>query len=140
VTALYELVPVGQHVDLPSVNPLKYQQAGSVRRHGVGDESMTVSIRYKQPEASTSVLMSVPVSTKTAMTPALGFAASVAAFGMLLRESEFKGTATFASARALAETQRGDDRYGHRAEFARLIGIAESLALPHIRSVGGAGR
>jgi Ca-activated chloride channel family protein len=88
---------------------------------------MTVKLRYKQPEASQSTLMSVTVSTTTASNPALGFAAAVAQFGMLLRDSEFKGHSSFASTRALAARFKGLDPHGHRAEFIRLIDAAESL-------------
>ena len=53
--------------------------------------------------------------------------AAVAEFGMLLRDSEFKGKSSFTEARALAETFKGDDPHGHRAEFIRLIGAAEGV-------------
>jgi Ca-activated chloride channel family protein len=47
---------------------------------------------------------------------------------MLLRDSEHKGDASFARVRELAQAHKGSDRFGHRAEFIRLIGIAETLA------------
>jgi hypothetical protein len=46
---------------------------------------------------------------------------------MLLRDSEFKGSSSFAVARTLAEKHKGSDEYGHRAEFIRLIGAAEGI-------------
>ena len=61
------------------------------------------------------------------MTPELGFASAVAEFGMLLRDSEFRGTSSFDAARRRAEQFRGSDAHGHRAEFVRLIGLAEGL-------------
>jgi len=91
------------------------------------DETMTVKLRYKQPEGGQSTLMSVTVPAKTASNPALGFAAAVAQFGMLLRDSEFKGQSSFASTRALAARFKGLDPHGHRAEFIRLIDAAESV-------------
>jgi Ca-activated chloride channel family protein len=56
------------------------------------------------------------------------FAASVAQFGMLLRNSAFKGQATWASTSALARAARGDDPDGFRAEFVRLVDLAGALA------------
>jgi Ca-activated chloride channel family protein len=46
---------------------------------------------------------------------------------MLLRSSEFKGEATWESARALAQRHRGEDADGYRAEFIRLIELAAAL-------------
>jgi len=133
VTALYEIVPAGQRVETGSVDPLKYQprpapRPGDATPTASSSETMTVKVRYKAPDQDRSNLMTVPVGTRRAMTPELGFSTAVASFGMLLRDSEFKGNATFASARDLAERYRGDDRYGHRAEFIRLIALAEGLS------------
>jgi Ca-activated chloride channel family protein len=127
VTALYELVPAGEPFDIPGIDPLKYQQPSAPSSDARRDEAMTVKVRYKQPEASESTLLSATVPTRTSMTPELGFAAAVAEFGMLLRDSEFKGRASFASARKLATTYKGADPHGHRAEFIRLIDAAEGL-------------
>src|SRR5207248_847869 len=63
----------------------------------------------------------------TTVSPEVGFAAAVAEFGMLLRDSEFKGESSFAQARDLAARFKGDDAYGHRAEFLRMVGIADGL-------------
>ena len=133
VTALYEIVPAGQRVETGSVDPLKYQTQPAPRpaddtRAGGTNETMTVKVRYKAPDEDRSNLMTVPVGTRRAMTAELGFSSAVASFGMLLRDSEFKGDATFTSARELAERYRCADRYGHRAEFIRLIALAESLS------------
>jgi Ca-activated chloride channel family protein len=127
VTALYEIVPAGQHVDLPAIDPLKYQSAPAASSDRRSDEIMTVKIRHKQPDGTTSALLSRAVSSQDHVTAELGFASAVAEFGMLLRGSEFSGTASFDAARQRAERLRGGDAHGHRAELARLIGLAESL-------------
>jgi Ca-activated chloride channel family protein len=57
----------------------------------------------------------------------MGFAAAVAEFGMLLRDSAFKGSSSFADAIALATRFKGADQHGHRAEFIRLAGAAEGV-------------
>jgi Ca-activated chloride channel homolog len=128
VTALYELIPAGEKIDVPGIDPLKYQQPGAMSQDARLDETMTVKVRYKQPEASQSTLMSVAVPTRTAMTPELGFASAVTEFGMLLRDSEFKGSASYAQSRELATKFKGPDPHGHRAEFIRLIDAAEGVS------------
>jgi Ca-activated chloride channel family protein len=124
VTALYELIPAGRPIETPSIDPLKYQQPGGLSGAASRDEAMTVKVRYKQPESEQS---EVAVATNTTPSPDMGFAAAVAEFGMLLRDSAFKGSSSFAEALALAQRFKGDDRHGHRAEFIRLIGAAEGV-------------
>ena len=68
------------------------------------------------------------------LTPNLGFAAAVAEFGMLLRKSEFKGQATWATAQELARKYRGDDPDGYRAELVRLIDLASALDAQNMTS------
>ena len=128
VTALYELAPPGASIDGPAVDPLKYQQEPRVNGRSDSDEVMTVKLRYKQPTADRSQLMTIAVKDRTAaLSENIGFAAAVAEFGMLLRRSEFTGRATWASARELARQFRGEDPDGYRAEFIRLIELAASL-------------
>jgi Ca-activated chloride channel family protein len=127
VTALYELIPAGQPIEGVSIDPLKYQttQIATAAPHG---EAMTVKIRYKAPDGDVSTLMTTVVADRTQSTPELGFAAAVVEFGMLLRDSEFKGASSFSEALALAQRFKGDDPHGHRAEFIRLIGAAEGVS------------
>jgi Ca-activated chloride channel family protein len=128
VTALYEIVPPSELGNLPSVDPLKYQSAPRPEAGSTSNELMTVKLRYKAPDAEASELMSVAVNDRTGeLSSNTGFAAAVAEFGMLLRRSEFKGTTTWESARALAKRHRGEDPDGYRSEFIRLIELAEAL-------------
>jgi Ca-activated chloride channel family protein len=128
VTALYELVPVGVPLDVPGIDPLKYQQPGVLSSDAGRDEAMTIKLRYKAPSGSQSSLMVVPVVYRTAATPALEFAAAVAEFGMLLRDSEFKGASSYSQAAMRAARHTGEDLHGHRAELVRLINIAETVS------------
>jgi Ca-activated chloride channel homolog len=128
VTALYELAPAGEKLDLPGIDPLKYQQPTTLVPNASREEAMTVKVRYKEPDGVTSSLMSLAVPKKSEMTAPLGFAAAVAEFGMLLRNSEFKGQSTFANATELAMKYKGGDEHGHRAEFLRLISAADSVS------------
>ena len=129
VTALYELASPGESVPAGSVDPLKYQQPARPAHPGDASELMTVKVRYKAPAGDTSRLLSVAVRNATSrLTPNVGFAASVAEFGMLLRESPYKGDASWDDAVRLARTYRGEDAEGYRAEFARLVDLAAGLA------------
>jgi Ca-activated chloride channel homolog len=129
VTALYEIVPVGADVNVPGVDPLKYQRPAPPEGRAAGDELMTVKLRYKAPDADVSKLIAVPVKNRaTEVTANIGFAAAVAEFGMLLRGSEHRGASTYTSAGALARRFRGPDPDGYRAGFVRLVELAEAMA------------
>lgn len=127
VTALYELVPAGEKLDGPTIDPLKYQQPPVSAASAHAGEAMTVKVRYKLPEASSSTLMSVTVANTRATGEAFDFASAVAEFGMLLRDSEFKAASTYADVRQRAARAKGTDPFGHRAEFLRLVAAAEAL-------------
>lgn len=128
VTALYELIPPGEPVDGPAVDPLKYQEPARPNASASSGELMTVKLRYKKPDEDRSQLLGVAVRDRAGEpTGNLGFAAAVAEFGMLLRNSAFKGAASWTSAQALARRHRGDDPDGYRAEFVRLVELAAAL-------------
>ncbi len=57
----------------------------------------------------------------------LRFAAAVSEFGMILRNSEFKGNSTLEEAVRLAKSARGNDEEGYRSEFIRLVETAKGL-------------
>ncbi|MEE8595971.1 MAG: von Willebrand factor type A domain-containing protein, partial [Gemmatimonadota bacterium] len=127
VTALYEVVPVGAPpVETGSVDPLRYQRpeedASETRRAGEEDELMFVKLRYKAPDGERSRLLELPVPDRVENASTdLRFSASVAAFGMLLRDSEQCGDFTLADVSRLARASLGEDRHGYRAEFVRLV-------------------
>ncbi|MCB0630397.1 MAG: von Willebrand factor type A domain-containing protein [Lewinella sp.] len=130
VTALYEIIPAGVESEfLADVGELKYQQT-QVKNDG-GDELCTVKLRYKQPDGDTSKLLEQVVNDNTSGGQSLSenfyWSAAVAEFGMLLRDSEFKGTASFESCAGMAEKVKGEDRNGYRKEMIVLIRQAEAL-------------
>ena len=92
---------------------------------------MTVKLRYKQPDGDESILMVHPVLDESISldqsSDGLRFAAAVAEFGLLLRDSPFKGDATYAQVLELARGSKGQDEEGYRAEFIRLVETAELL-------------
>ncbi len=138
VTALYELVPINS--SHPLVDPLKYQIGQPVM--GAANSSadvLTVKLRYKEPQGSASKLLAQPLAGAAVPIAQASadqqFAAAVAEFGLLLRQSEERGTATYASAARLAQAGRGPDTEGYRAELLRLVQLAEGLS-PASKTVG----
>jgi Ca-activated chloride channel homolog len=132
VTALYEVVPAGQKWTNPGVDPLKYQETPQQSARAASDELLTIKLRYKEPSADESKLLSVGVADTTnawqQASQNFRFAASVAAFGLLLRESQYKGAANFENVAWLARTATGRDPQGYRAEFVHLVETAQQLA------------
>ncbi len=119
VTALYEILLNESGTSIPEAE-LKYQQNTST---GNKDELLTVSLRYKQPDEDESKLLSVPVTDEVytkKMPENLTFAAAVAEFGMVLRNSEFKGSASCEQILELLEDYdyRSDD---YKTEFVYLV-------------------
>jgi Ca-activated chloride channel family protein len=138
VTALYEVVPVGAPVDVRGVDPLKYQEPRRTAAAAASGELMTVKLRYKAPDGDTSRLLAVTVKgTGRGESADLRFAAAVAGFGMLLRDSEHKGSASFAQVLELARGAQGQDPGGYRAEFVRLVERAQELAGTSRARIGG---
>jgi Ca-activated chloride channel family protein len=130
VTALYEIITTDSDETVPGSDVLKYQTTKSPAT--LSDEMMTVKFRYKEPGTNSSKLItSVLKDEKISLSEAgddLQFAAAVAGFGLLLRNSEYKGTANYADIHSLAVKSKGKDEQGYRAEFASLVEIAELLS------------
>lgn len=128
-TALYEIIPADEVPAAPGVDPLRYQPSP---RAASNEELMTVKLRYKEPEGSTSKLLKASVKdTHTSWrgtSSDFRFAASVAAFGMTLRDSPYKGNADYNLALELAHDARGHDDNGYRSEFINIVEKARSLA------------
>ncbi len=131
VTALYEIVPAGRGLQIPGVDPLKYQKPMSTTEVAQSGELLTLKLRYKQPEGQTSQLLEFPVrdgeKSYNQASQDFKFAAAVASFGMILRESPYKGNGTLAAVLELAEEGKGSDSHGYRGEFLELVKQARAL-------------
>jgi Ca-activated chloride channel homolog len=133
VTAIYEIIPVGvaSDVKLPEVDPLKYQPNPATASTSQTDELMQVKLRYKNPNETVSQLITQSVIDKPVKlenaSANFRFAAAVAAFGMVLRDSEYKGAANFDQVLKLASQAKGEDKEGYRAEFIRLVENCKTL-------------
>ena len=96
------------------------------------DELMTVKLRYKEPDGDKSALLCYPVTNKpVAIEKAssnLQFASAVASFGMLLRNSAYKGDVNYHFIKKLAEKSLGEDVDGYRKEFIQLVDMASGIS------------
>jgi Ca-activated chloride channel family protein len=131
VTALYEVVPAGSKKGVSGVDKLKYQDEKPLAAAASSGELMNVKIRYKKPDGDKSELTSFSITgddrSLDKTTPDFRFAAAVAEFGMLLRDSKHKGDATWAEVEDLAKgsSERSDE---HKAEFLTLVEAAKRLS------------
>ncbi|MDY0169561.1 MAG: von Willebrand factor type A domain-containing protein [Thermoguttaceae bacterium] len=127
VTAFYELIPAGRPVsDAPAVDELRYQAAKPDPAAAHSAELLTVKLRYKEPDGDVSSRLDFPLGADAAAPldetpPDFRFAAAVAAFGQLLRENEHVRGFTYDDVLALATPAVGEDPFGYRAEFLRLV-------------------
>jgi len=141
VTAIYEVVPAAikvetLEVEAPKVDPLKYQlraeAAAPASDADASDELLTLKLRYKQPDGDRSTKLEFPITDNgqpfAEATDDFKFASAVASFGMLLRNSEHCGNATYDAVLEIAEDGAGKDRHGYRAEFLQLVRQAKQLA------------
>jgi Ca-activated chloride channel family protein len=132
VTVLYEIVPADGTSSRPKVDPLRYVAPGQLTDAARSDELLRLKIRYKEPEGRKSRQQQwTLVDRGQGLSAASGdfrFAAAVASFGMLLRDSADKGASTYESVLDLATGGRGDDAAGDRAEFIGLVKKAQALA------------
>ncbi|MBY0461542.1 MAG: VWA domain-containing protein [Gemmataceae bacterium] len=128
VTALYEIVPKGVKINLPDVDPIKYQKPTEVA--GNADEWLTVKMRYKQPdgEASKELAATLAGAGQEVAGEDFRFASAVVEFGLLLRDSKFKADASYERVIERAESARAFDPNDHRKEFVQLARKAQQLS------------
>src|SRR5262245_15044900 len=143
VTALYETLPAGDAPRPLVGDTLRYRNVVIPKEGGLANELLTVKLRYKLPEADTSTLLEVPVIDPKArvageagqpgapsaprMSRDFNWAAGVAAFGMILRDSQFREQANFDMVLELAQGALGEDKSGRRREFIDLVKTAKAL-------------
>lgn len=132
VTAFYEVVPAGIKSDFTGkVDDLKYQKTKPTpAATNNSKELLTVKLRYKAPDGNTSKKIEQPLidDNKEKVSSDFRFASAVAMFGQLLRDSDFKGAATYDKVISLVKTSLDNDEKGYRREFIRLAETAEGLA------------
>lgn len=130
VTAIYEIIPQGSASTqkITQQPALKYQDAPSIKNNS--SDLMTLKLRYKPLDSDKSKLLEFNLNKDAAVEQTsdnFRFSAAVAAFGMLLRDSEFKGTANFDKVKNWALSAKGQDPNGDRAELVKLIQLAAQI-------------
>lgn len=130
VTALYELIPRTDLEKAPSAES-KYQTLGFSEVALSSNEVGMLRFRYKAPDGDESQLIEVALEQNSqafsAASEDFRFAAAVAGFGMLLKESEYAGNLSYKKVIRMAKEARGEDELGYRAEFIRLVQLAKDL-------------
>jgi Ca-activated chloride channel family protein len=133
VTAIYEVTPTGSSARL--VDDLRYERQGRDAEGiaaGEHDEYAFLKIRYKLPGEEKSRLITTPVGPNVeygAVSEApqeARFAASVAAFGRILRGDLSTGDFSYDDVIDLARSARGEDPFGYRAEFISMVRLAKT--------------
>jgi Ca-activated chloride channel family protein len=125
VTALYEIIPAGVEREFNKIDELKYQTIKIDPKAVQSKELMTIKLRYKKPNEDISKLIVRPLvdsNTPLAKTSDnFRWSASVAAFGMLLRESDYIKEFTYDQVVQMAQQSKGVDREGYRIEFINMV-------------------
>lgn len=133
VTALYEIIPAKSKESVDNIDTLKYQRT-ELNDVIASNEMMTIKFRYKDPKDSVSKLIVHPLVAETDFNAEqkksddFRFASSVAEFGLILRNSKFKGKANFSNVLSLARESKGNDADGYRAEFIKMVEMAEIIS------------
>jgi Ca-activated chloride channel family protein len=132
VTALYEVIPVGVESAFYQIDPLKYQANKLAPTAKATEEIMTVKFRYKKPDGETSKLIVHPLQDQNIdlakTSDNFRWSAAVAAFGMILRESEYVKGFSVEETAELAQAAKGADKEGYRSEFLNLLKATMPLA------------
>ena len=130
VTAIYEIIPAGQKVENPGVDELRYSRVEPTNTN-FSQELMTVKLRYKEPDGEISKLLSIGVLDRNYLignaSENVRFASAVAQFGLILRDSRYKGDASLANVQSLANSALGGDLRNYRNEFLGLVSKAGNL-------------
>ena len=130
VTALYEIVLQGEGSKW--IEPLRYGKP--VQAEGPKDELAHLRIRYKSPDSDSSQLLAWPLRQQdmqqslASTSNSFRFSAAVAGFGQILRGGKYLDGFGYEDVLALARKSRGDDPFGYRGEFLKLVALAGSLS------------
>lgn len=125
ITLLFELTLNGQKA---SIDKLRYAPDNKSAKSDKVKELAWLKIRWKYPQGKESQLVEFPLApTINAPSEDMRFRAAVAAFGQKLRGSEYLNNTSWQQIEQWARQAKGPDQQGYRAEFIRLIGLAEGL-------------
>jgi Ca-activated chloride channel family protein len=134
VTAIYEVTPKGSPAVLN--DPLRYgkEEAATATSGGDTSELAFLKMRWKKPNSDTSELVTLPVTDANAVAEVnaasadVRFSVAVAAFGQKLKGVSALQDYAYGSILGLAEAANGNDPFGYRAEFLKLVQLAGGLS------------
>ena len=132
VTAIYEITPKGgpRTIDDSRYTKTTQQKADT----NFSDEYAFLKMRYKNPDADVSKLITTPITTANEVASIekanddTRFATAVAAFGQILKGGKYTVSYNYDDVINLAQGARGDDPFGYRTEFVNLVRLAKSSA------------
>ncbi|MEZ5043379.1 MAG: VWA domain-containing protein [Saprospiraceae bacterium] len=131
VTALYEIIPANSAETVKKAADLKYQQTSIKETALKSQDLLTLKLRYKPIQSEESILLEHIVTHQVQPLESASvhfrFSSAVAGFGLLLRQSKFKGDLTYDQVIDMARSALGPDSEGDRAEFVRLVEQAKLL-------------
>lgn len=133
VTALYEIIPVGAKApELKAVDDLKYQKPANKDATAFNNEVMTIKFRYKKPDGDKSFLLTESVAGKPIAFESAGanlhLSAALAQFGMLLKNSDYKGSGSYQLTENLVKNLNKKDPGGYQKELLELVKKAASIS------------
>ena len=144
VTALYQLAPANGNQAGRALLAQRQEVEGIKKKAPGRPNSFVVNLRYKKPNEDQSVPLVYPVVDEGLdfgrASGDLKFAAAVAGFGMLLRDSRYKGTITFEGVLEIGGQTLSDDRSGYRKEFVGLVRKAQEIKARNAVPNAGQGR
>ncbi|UDF29074.1 UNVERIFIED_ORG: VWA domain-containing protein [Roseateles sp. XES5] len=133
VTAIYEVTPKGSPAVLN--DPLRYGKGEAAEAAATGSSELAfLKMRWKKPDGDTSELVTMPVTDANAVADVnaasndIRFSVAVAAFGQKLKGVSALQDYAYGSVLGLAEAARGNDPFGYRAEFLKLVQLAGGLS------------
>jgi len=133
VTAIYEVTPKGSPAVLN--DPLRYGKADAATTQAAGSSELAfLKMRWKKPDGDKSELVTMPVTDANAVADVnaastdIRFSVAVAAFGQKLKGISALQDYAYGSILGLAEAAKGNDPFGYRAEFVKLVQLAQGLS------------
>lgn len=131
VTAIYEIVPIGAKSSIGSVDDLKYQENKEEEKEinsKYPDELMLVKLRYKEPdEDSSKKIERIVTKSDIRRTNSYDFyfASAVAEFGLLLKDSDYKGESNYDHVLSQIRKYKGDDKEGYKSQLLHLVELSQ---------------
>lgn len=129
VTAVYEIIPVSNSDNEVDIDTLRFSRESLVENPVVNAELAFLKLRYKEPDGKKSkeIVQPIGIAKNGEFDPQFQFVSAVIEFGMVLRDSEFKGASSLDQVLELAKNGSMGEKDGEYSEFIKLVGLAKEL-------------